>query len=267
MLVMTLLGRFRDTLTIISDMQTLTLGPAKNWFFCLTAALVFFLPDCLSTQPRERGYLDATKVQIRQRLREPAGGHSEGNSVSWSDGRSHLSQTLAVTFKVLGLTQLAPGEEFEYEVQIQNTSDHTVEIPWDLSQRDIEPVNPRASYEYQTAAISVIAREGQGKSVTIEGSALLFGSSSITSTMVALEPGDWVRIKAKGRALVANPNEVWPEPQFLGKQVNGTLVIILTFSRSSFSPGSSSNERDGREDTRNISVPIYSNAVPIQFSF
>jgi len=266
MLVMTLLAHSKDTLTTISDMRTLALLSAKNWILGLAATLVIVQPECPSTQPRERGYLDATPVQIRQRLREPAGGHSEGNIVGWSDGRPHQSQTLAMTFKILGPTELALGEEFEYEVQIQNTSDHTVEIPWDLSQRDIEPPDAHTSYDYQTAAISVIAKEGQGKAVIIDGSVLLFGSPSITSTMIALEPGDWVRIKAKGRDTVPNPSQAWPEPQFVGKRIGGTLAATLTLSKTSFLPGSSGNEK-GHEEARNISVPIYSNAFPVQFSF
>jgi hypothetical protein len=68
------------------------------------------------------------------------------------------------------------AEAFEYAVQIRNVSDHPVEIPWDLRPADIEPTDPRARYQYQTAAIWLDAKLGDNRAVSMEGLILLFGT-------------------------------------------------------------------------------------------
>lgn len=233
----------------------------------LTALSLLLLCNRCPTEPQERGYLDATQAQIRQRLREPVTGHVEGGSIAGKEGGALPWQPLTITLKLLGSSGFSRGEVFEYEVQIRNASAQPVELPWDLSQADIEPANPSVGYEYQTAAILVGARAGSDRAVTLEGPVLLFGSPSIPSTMMRLEPGDWVRIKAKGRDLSSNPNEPWPAPELVEKQARGTLTATLTLSTSSFAPAPQGNLHGGHEDSRTIAAPVSSSPVAVQFRF
>jgi hypothetical protein len=233
----------------------------------VVSLLLLIPPQSLPTRAQERGYLDATQVKIRQRQRDPATGTSGGVFSGYTEGKPQATQALALALKFPEGAELASGEAFEYEVQIRNVSDRPVKLPWDLSQADIEATDPSVGYEYQTAAISVGARVGSNRAVTMEASILLFGSPSITTTMMRLEPGDWVRIKAKGRNLPSNPNEAWPTPNLIEKLTEGELTATLILSTSSFTPGPQGNLRGGHEESRITGVPILSSPVAVQFRF
>jgi hypothetical protein len=229
----------------------------------VAALLPVIFSHSASTEAQERAYLDATQVPIRQRQREPATG-SGGVIGSAREGQKPPPQPLTLILKIFGRSELTRGEVFEYEVQIRNASDRSIELPWDLSPADIEAADPHASYQYQTAAIFLHARLGDNRPVSLEGPILLFGSRSVTPTTLTLEPGEWVRIKAKGRAVSSNPNDAWPPADFTSKEVGGTLTATLIRSASSFTPGTASNSH---EETRPIGEMISSNAPAIQFRF
>lgn len=213
---------------------------------------------------QERAYLDTTQVQIHHRQREPATG-SGGIIGTAKEGQTSPPEPLALTVKILGKTELAHGETFEYEVQIRNISSQLVEMPWDLSEADIEPTDPDASYQYQTAAISLDAKlPHENRTVSLQASVLLFGRPSISSTMVKLEPRQWVRIKGRGRAMPSNPNDTWPPFHLVSKDVEGTLEGTLMLSISSFIPTRGGNSH---EDMKLTAEPISSNRIPIQFRF
>ncbi len=226
-----------------------------------------FLPVIFShyafTEAQERAYLDATRAPIRQRQREPTTG-SGGVMGSAREGQKPTPQPLTLILTVFGRPVLARGEVFEYEVQIRNASDRQMELPLDLSPADIEPANPRASYQYESAAIFLNARLGDNRSLTLENPVLLFGSRSVTSTTLTLQPGEWVRIKAKGRAIPSNPNDAWPPPDFASQEVSGTLTATLMRSANSFIPRSGGNSH---EESRPIAEVISSNALTVQFRF
>ena len=226
-----------------------------------------FLPLILCAgiyvQAQERGYLDATQVRIRQRQREAATG-SSGFSSSVTEGQILPTQPLSLSLKISGRAEFARGEAFEYQVQIQNVSDRPVDLPWDLSPADIEPSDPHARYEYQTAAIWLVAKLQDNRTVTMEGPILLFGSSSAKSTIIELQPGEWVRVKATGRALSSNPNDAWPPSDLTSKQVEGNLAATLLVYAHSFSPATEGNSH---EDSRMTTGPIFSNALAVRFRF
>src|SRR5579859_1500624 len=229
----------------------------------LAALLLVIFPLAAFIEAQERAYLDATQVQIRQRQREPATG-SFGVIGSAKEGQKPPPQPLTLTLKILGRSELARGEAFDYEVQIRNVHDQPIQMAWDLSPADIEPTDPRAGYQYQSAAILLNAKLGENRAVSLEGSILLFGTPSLASTMIRLEPGQWVRIKGKGRALAQNPNDAWPPPDLVSKQVEGTLEARLVLSVRSLSPGTGGNSH---EDSRITTEPISSTPYKVQFRF
>ena len=219
-----------------------------------------------STGAQERAYLDSTQAAIQQRRREPDVGSGGGIVVGSTErpGRQQPVQPLSLSLKILSRPELARGDVFEYEVQIQNVSNHPVEIPWDLSQRDVEPTDPRASYEYQTAAIVLNAKVGNHRSVIMEGSILLFGARLPRTTTVNLQPGEWARVKAKTRALSSNPNDTWPPSDLASRRVEGSLTATLTFSSSSFTRAAGGGSQENSYAT---SEPISSNVYTVQFDF
>jgi hypothetical protein len=229
----------------------------------ITVLLLVIFSHAVGIRSQERGYLDATQVNIRQRQREPATGTTGGVFSGYTEGQMPLPQPLTLSLKISGLDEMVRGEAFDCQVQVRNASDHPLEIPWDLSPADIEPADPRASYQYQTAAIWLKAKIGDNRAVTLEGTILLFGTPSIASTMVKLQPGEWVRIKAKGRALSLNPNIPWPPPDLASKQVEGSLAATLTLYAHSFSPAKGGNSH---EDSGMTSGQISSNTLTIRFS-
>jgi len=230
----------------------------------VAALLLVILSVGICINAQERGHLDATQVQIRQRQREPATGSSGGVITGYTEGQMQPTQSLALSLKIFGRAEFARGEGFKYQVQIQNVSEQPIELPWDLSPADIEPADPRATYQYQTAAIYLNARLGDNRAVSMEGPILLFGSPSIRSTTLRLQPGEWVRIKAKGRASSSNPNDAWPPSDLTSKQVEGTLAATLILYANSFSPGTGGNSHEESQITKG---PISSNAFKVQFRF
>jgi len=230
----------------------------------LAALLLIILPHGVSLNAQERGYLDATQVKIRQRQREPATGTSGGVFNGYTEGQMPPPQPLTLSLKISGLDEMVRGEAFDYQVQVRNASDRPIEIPWDLNPANIEPADPRTSYQYQTAAIWLNAKIGDNRAVTLEGTILLFGTPSIASTMVKLHPGEWVRIKAKGHALSLNPNNPWPPPDLASKQAEGTLEATLILYTHSFSSAAAGNSH---EDSRMTSGQISSDKLTIRFSF
>jgi hypothetical protein len=161
-------------------------------------------------------------------------------------------------------TGFVRGEVFEYEVQIRNISDGPVEVPWDLSPADIEPADPRTPYQYQTAGIYLNAKLGNNRPVSLDGPILLFGTPSIASTMVKLRPGEWVRIKAKARAVPANPNDAWPPSGLTSKTVDGSVTAQLILAATYFSRATNGNSH---EESHIAKGPIASNALTVQFRF
>ncbi|MDP9147105.1 MAG: hypothetical protein M3N22_05555 [Acidobacteriota bacterium] len=225
--------------------------------------LLIFSPGTL-TAIQERAYLDATQIQIRQRQREPATGGGGGVNVGYTEGKLPSAQPLTLSLKISVSGELVRGELFEYEAQIQNVGAKPIELPWDLSPADIEPADPHANYEYKTAAIYLHARLKGDHAVTMDGPILLFGSRLIPSTIINLQPGEWVRIRSKGRAVPANPNQSWPPSGFTSKQVQGTFTATLTLYANSVS----SSTGDGlHEESQTLNGPITSDASTIEFRF
>jgi hypothetical protein len=222
--------------------------------------------SCILIQAQERAYLDTTQIQIRQRLREPVTGSFDILSVGYGDShvRPTVDQTFSVSLKLLGPAEISRGETFEYEVQIRNVSNKPVELPWDLSPANIEPADSHASYRYQRAAIVLSAKLEGREPVIMENSTLLFGAPSINSTIIKLQPGEWVRIKAKTRALSSNPNDTWPPKDLASKQLDGQLTASLTLSSSvvTFAPDGNSHEA-----SQTTKAPISSNSSTVQFRF
>ena len=222
--------------------------------------------SCISIKAQERAYLDTTQIPIRHRQREPATGSVGSVTVGYSEPQvgSTLEQSLTLSLKLFGPAEIARGEPFEYEVQIRNVSNKPVELPWDLSPANIEPADSHASYQYQTAAILLSAKLASHRPVIMEGSTLLFGAQSISSTMIKLQPGEWVRIKAKTRALSSNPNDAWPPGDLGSKQSEGQLTASLTLSSSivTFAPDGNSHEA-----SQTTKAPISSNTSTVQFRF
>lgn len=230
----------------------------------LVSLLLLIFSQSVSIKAQERRYLDATQIKIRQRQRDPATGTSGGVFSGYTEGKQQPTQALALALKIPVGAELARGEAFEYEVQIRNASDHPIEIPWDLSSADIEPTDPRANYQYQTVVIWLEAKLGNNRGVSMEASIVLFGTPSIASTMLKLQPGEWLRIKAMGHALSSNPNNAWPPPDLTSKIVEGSLTATLLVYDHSFSPATEGNSH---EDSRMTNAPTYSNASIVHFRF
>jgi hypothetical protein len=234
--------------------------------FRATLLLLTISVSCIWIQAQERAYLDTTQIQIRQRLREPATGSFGSVTVGYSESQvqSTVDQSLNLSLKLLGPAEISRGETFEYEVQIRNVSNKPVELPWDLSPANIEPADSHASYRYQTAAIVLSAKLEGHRPVIMEDSTVLFGAPSISSTMIKLQPGEWVRVKAKTRALSSNPNDTWPPEDLVSKQPDGQLTASLTLSSSVVTFAPDGNSHQASQTTK---APISSNVSTVQFRF
>jgi|GEM_PF-3269806 len=240
--------------------------PFRVLVICLSALYSLVLPAGQRAEPQERSYLDITQTQIRQRLREPSSGTS-GGGIGWTEGHAPARQPMTLSLEILGPSEFARGESFDYEVRIQNVSAEPLALPWDPNPADVEPSDPHASYQYQTAAVVLQGKLRESGPVTLNGSVLLSGSPSIAYTTIKLDPGQWVRIKGRATAAPANPNDPWPPRSLNPEQLVGTLQATLLIEAHSFRAPSPKNNGASHEDTRLTMEPISSNAVTAQFRF
>jgi len=210
---------------------------------------------------QERATLDLTKISTRHRLREPATAEVGGSFGPISDNPVAVGRQPQNLHLVLpGGATLQTGDEFFYEIRLQNVSDNAITLPWDPNSADIEPQDPTKTYEYSVASIAFSLQLPTKSDVVLNASILLYSSTDRKDTSIALEPREWVRILAKGLLSPANVNETW-QPQLWGQsQIQAKLRANLTFSSSRFTVTATGSHEETRIGTH---APVRSEPIPV----
>ena len=111
-------------------------------------------------------------------------------------GRGADTDTLHISLSLISGNTLPIGQTYEYEVNITNKSTKEIRLPRCIEWSDIVNGRPK-ELQYKTLEVVLIFHSPQNGNTYLGGNLLLFGSSAKPSTMVALQPGDTLRLRGR----------------------------------------------------------------------
>jgi hypothetical protein len=167
-----------------------------------TAALLSICPA------QEVGSVDLTKVEARVNLRRPkassdmTGGYSGAQSTTRCPDSTQKAGELDTSLVSLDRTHYQVGDEPKFEVMLHNTGSVPIRIPSSPILADVQPIDPAKQFAYYELQIVLWIAADERWSTTTGGYAALYGNDDHTNTMLTLEPGQWIRVIAKGHFLL-----------------------------------------------------------------
>lgn len=163
-----------------------------------TLALLVFCRSMSSAQ--EVKFINLTDIEQRTELRFPpappsvngvGGGYS---SVGIGDGAPDFRDPHALGVYLLHVSpsEVDPAQPFEAEFKVVNTGRAPIDVPVWPHLSDLQPGDALAVFSYFSIALSITVKEGPGSNGYVE----LYGATGHEGTMLTLEPGEWIRVKA-----------------------------------------------------------------------
>ena len=163
-----------------------------------------------SLRAQEVRFIDLSTVRQRTELRHPPAqpaecddGHCIAGGVgggSVGDGVSDQGDPLALGVFLVSVspTDLDPSEPFEAEFKILNTGRAPIVVPVSPHLSDLQPIDESEPFTYFSLMLVVrIQTERRVLTSPGIGFAELYGSSDHDGTMLKLNPGDWIRVRAR----------------------------------------------------------------------
>jgi hypothetical protein len=159
----------------------------------VVAALVLAASPSLA---QEVGHLDLTDPAPRHRIRNPNGGQGgfcEGGGVS-----GVVIPDLTLTLMSVDKLAYSVGEDVTFEVKAENTSTHSIVIPWTLHLADLEPSDPTQPYTYLSAVVALRLTDPVSERF-MERYVEFNGSTRVPGTIRELHPGQSIVIRARSK--------------------------------------------------------------------
>jgi hypothetical protein len=98
----------------------------------------------------------------------------------------------------LDRTEYQVGDTPKFEVTVQNNDSKPINIPISPHLADLQPQDPAQKFAYYELQISLWIAGDNRWSTSSGGSASLYGAENDPKTIIALHPGEWLRVIAKG---------------------------------------------------------------------
>jgi hypothetical protein len=149
----------------------------------------------LAVLAQEGGYLDLTDPLPRQRIHSPTGGGTGGFCGSGGGDPTAIPET-TVTLVSLDKREYSIGEEVTFEVKVENTGRHSIEIPWSPHLGDLEPSDPTRPYTYRTALLILTLTDPDSRQILTLGDSF-YGSTEVPGTIRELRPSQSVLIRTR----------------------------------------------------------------------
>lgn len=92
--------------------------------------------------------------------------------------------------------QLYPDEPFDVRFRVVNTGSKPIDLPISPDLADLQPEDPAVEFEYASLAL-VVTVQATGLKIPRTAYVEFYGSISHDGTILALEPGRWITVKAK----------------------------------------------------------------------
>ena len=168
-------------------------------------ALAFVMTFLCVCTAQEVAVVDLTKVGAKaDSLRRPKatsparGGYgSSGYTYSCQDDR-HSAGALKTTLVSLDNSRYQLGDEPIIEVTIENTGSTAIRIPVSPHISDLQPKDPAQKFAYYELRIALWIAGGERWAKDTGENAGLVGSDDHADTTITLNPGEWLRVVAKG---------------------------------------------------------------------
>jgi hypothetical protein len=182
-------------------------------------SLVLTWPGFLKAQ--EIRYIDISNVHQRTELRNPlaqqsdckegthcsGGGYGGGSVVDGAPDRRD-PHALGIYLLRVTPTDINPAEPFQVEFKILNTGTAPIELPVSPHLSDLQPNDESLAFSYFSLALVVRGEsETQGPDWAWMGFVELYGSPDHSDSMIALRPGEWIRVNANVKL------DTWPSEQ------------------------------------------------------
>jgi hypothetical protein len=158
---------------------------------------------------QEVRYIDLTTVQQRTELRCPPAptvkfetdapclrGGSGGSSVPDAAPDPRDPRALGIYVLRVTPTDIDPTQPFEAEFQVLNTGRLSIDLPVSPHLSDLQPGDASLAFSYFSLAPVTMAPVEPYAEVRSFGLVQLYGSPVHDGTMIVLQPGEWIRVKA-----------------------------------------------------------------------
>jgi hypothetical protein len=161
---------------------------------------LFLYSSLLNAQ--EVKYIDLSVSQFTE-LRHPPAPHCETDvcgGYSWgrvADGGPNVPgpQSIGVYLLHVSPIRIMPLKPFEAEFRILNSGVATIVLPVSPHLSDMQPADESRPFSYFSLALVVSIKEDSRHAALAV--AELYGATDREGTMLTLQPGEWIRVKAK----------------------------------------------------------------------
>jgi hypothetical protein len=165
--------------------------------------LCFLLSSMVSVRAQQAKVIDLSTVQQRTTLRIPQA--KEPNCVPQpcvvTKETSFGDCTDAVRGLHVALDRVTPShitlDPFEAEFRILNTGSSPIEVPISPELSELQPPGELQNFSYVSLALLVRLHAAGPAQAAGMGWIELYGSAEHSETILALEPGHWIRVTAK----------------------------------------------------------------------
>lgn len=163
---------------------------------------LFIPPAAVSSVSQEAGYKDLVDIELRT-AEAPIGGGSGS-----CGGASHElppRTSLDITLLSLDKSRYVMGDDLEFVVKITNKGNEPVLLPWDPHEADFEEKASGDGYRYVN--VSVLLELSDGREKELMAGWDLLGSPDVAGSLLELQPGNWVQVRAKSKLEIFTDNE------------------------------------------------------------
>jgi hypothetical protein len=213
----------------------------------IIALTVIFLAGAQTGTP----VLDLTSVTARDRLREPMTSSASGGGVGGNGQVAQEKGLLAVTVLSAKMDGSVAEASVIFEVEIKNISNRKIDLPVNPNLGDFEPERADVPYTYTSCYIT-LRFEGQGHRL-LDGLSL-YGSTSVTSSMKELNPGEAVRIRARAHL----KSRTWGDTSQVA--TSSRVIAVLLLQQNSVKEQNGVLHQDARQAAPEVTS---SNAVDL----
>lgn len=156
----------------------------------------------VSSISQEVGYKDLVDIELR--TAEAPIGLGSGSC----GGASHEpppTTSLDIILLSLDKSRYVMGGDLEFVVEITNVGNEPVLLPWDPHTADFEEKALGGDYRY--VGISMLLELSDGREKELMTGWDLLGSPDVAGSLLELQPGNWVQVRAKSELEIFSDNE------------------------------------------------------------
>ena len=201
---------------MITNIRTITVGlkTLNHLSIWLAAFISLATPTVLG---QEIGYIDLTDPPFRDNLRHPV--RTQGGGCAGGDS---VTRQVTVTLQSLDKTVYRSGEEITFEIVVQNTGKETILAPWTPDLADLEPTDPKATFNYLIGVVILVFKDSKDRILTAAES--LYGSPNVPGTVRELPHGESFTVRGRTTIKFVSPEwgkEELAESSAVDAKVNG----------------------------------------------